>query len=124
MGSRVQIRLFHILHFVRDLLFPLLKNSKPGVDDRGHRFRSGSPLTNYPHAAPRAFFFMIPFKSQFDAGCSHSQHSTENKASHANKLGNGHMLPLSSELGAVMERRQIFLWNSAVKGGKGLPTFL
>ena len=21
------------------------------VNDRGHRFRSGSPLTNYPHAA-------------------------------------------------------------------------
>ena len=46
MGSRVRIRLFH-LHFV----FPLLKNSKSGVDDRGHRFRSGSPLMNYPHAA-------------------------------------------------------------------------
>ena len=50
MGSWVRIRLFHILHFVRDLLFPLLKNSKPGVDDRGQCFRSGSPLTNYPHA--------------------------------------------------------------------------
>ena len=50
MGSRVRIRLFHILHFVMDFLFPLLKNSKFGVDDRGHRFRSGSPLTNYPHA--------------------------------------------------------------------------
>ena len=49
MGSRVRIRLFH-LHFVMDFLFPLLKNSKSGVDDRGHRFRSGSPLTNYPHA--------------------------------------------------------------------------
>ena len=24
------------------------------VNDRGHRFRSGSPLTNYPHAAPSA----------------------------------------------------------------------
>ena len=22
------------------------------VNDRGHRFRSGSPLTNYPHDAP------------------------------------------------------------------------
>ena len=22
------------------------------VNDRGHRFRSGSPLTNYPHAVP------------------------------------------------------------------------
>ena len=50
MGSRVRIRLFHILHFVRNLLFPLLKDSKSGVDDQGHRFRSGSPLTNYPHA--------------------------------------------------------------------------
>ena len=39
MGSRVRIRPFHILHFVRDLLFPLLKNSKSGVDDRGHRLR-------------------------------------------------------------------------------------
>ena len=50
MGSRVRIRLLHILHFVMDFLFPLLKNSKSGVDDRGHRFGSGSPLTNYPHA--------------------------------------------------------------------------
>ena len=39
MGSRVRIRLFHILHFVRDLLFPLLKNSKSGIDDRGHHLR-------------------------------------------------------------------------------------
>ena len=39
MKSRVRIRLFHILHFVRDLLFPLLKTSKSGVDDRGHRLR-------------------------------------------------------------------------------------
>ena len=44
MGSRVRIRLLHILHFVMDFLFPLLKNSKSGVDDRGHRFGSGSPL--------------------------------------------------------------------------------
>ena len=50
MGSRVRIGLFHF-HFVMDFLFPLLKNSKSGGDDRGHRFRSGSPLTNYPHAA-------------------------------------------------------------------------
>ena len=49
MGSRVRIRLFHILHFVMDFLFPLLKNS--GVDDRGHRLRSGSPVTNLPGAA-------------------------------------------------------------------------
>ena len=39
MGSRIRIRLFHIVDFVRDLLFPLLKNSKSGVDDRGHRLR-------------------------------------------------------------------------------------
>ena len=39
MGSRVRIRLFHILHFMRDLLFPFLKNSKSGVDDRGLRLR-------------------------------------------------------------------------------------
>ena len=52
MGSRVRIRLLHILHFVMmDFLFPLLKNSKSGVDDRGHHFGSGSPLTNFPHAA-------------------------------------------------------------------------
>ena len=51
MGSRVRIRLFHILHFVSDLLFPLLKNSKSGVHDRGHRFGSGSPVTIYPPAA-------------------------------------------------------------------------
>ena len=44
MGSRVRIRLFHILHFVMDFLFPLLKNSKSGVDDRGHRLRSGHRL--------------------------------------------------------------------------------
>ena len=30
MGSRVRIRLFDILHFVRDLLIPLLKISKSG----------------------------------------------------------------------------------------------
>ena len=39
MGPGVRIRLFHILHFVRDLLFPLLKNSKSGVDDRADRLR-------------------------------------------------------------------------------------
>ena len=36
-----------------DFLFPLLKNSESGVDDRGHRFRSGSPLANYPYATLR-----------------------------------------------------------------------
>ena len=50
MGSRVRIRLFHILHFVMHFLFLLLKNSKSGVDDRGHRLRSGSPVTNLPGA--------------------------------------------------------------------------
>ena len=53
MGSRVRIRLFHILHFVMHFLFPLLKNSKPGIDDRGHRLRSGSPVTNLPGASTR-----------------------------------------------------------------------
>ena len=48
MGSQVRIRLFHIFHFVMEFLFPLLKNSKSGVDDRGHRLRSGSPVTNLP----------------------------------------------------------------------------
>ena len=52
MGSRVRIQLFHILHFVMDFLFPLLKNSKSGVDDRGHCLRSGSPVTNLPGAPP------------------------------------------------------------------------
>ena len=51
MGCRVRIRLFHILHFVMDFLFPLLKNSKSGVNDRGHRLRSGSPVTNLPGAS-------------------------------------------------------------------------
>ena len=50
MGSRVRIRLVHLF----------LKNSKSGVDDRGHRLRSGSllkrsgsPVTNLPGAASR-----------------------------------------------------------------------
>ena len=34
-----------------DFLFPLLKSSKSGVDDRGHRLRSGSPVTNLPGVA-------------------------------------------------------------------------
>ena len=36
-----------------DFLFPLLKNSKSGVDDRGHRLRSGSPVKNLPGASPK-----------------------------------------------------------------------
>ena len=37
MGSWVRIRLFDILHFVRDLLFPLLKNSKSGSQCQDRR---------------------------------------------------------------------------------------
>ena len=59
MGSRVRIRLFHILHFVMHFLFPLLKNAKSGVDDRGHRLRSGSPVTNLPGATPLAHTSLI-----------------------------------------------------------------
>ena len=58
MGSRVRIRLFHILHFVMHFLLPLLKNSKSGVDDRGHRLRSGSPVTNLPGAAANSENFL------------------------------------------------------------------
>ena len=50
MGSRVRIRLLHILHSVMDFMFPLLKNSKSGVDGRGHLLRLGSPVTNLPGA--------------------------------------------------------------------------
>ena len=67
MGSRVRIRLFH-LHFVMDFLFPLLKNSKSGVDDRGHRFRSGSPLTNYPHAT--TFYLLKKVRNSRDGNYS------------------------------------------------------
>ena len=57
MGSRVRIRLLHILHFVMDFLLPLLKNSKSGVDDLGHWLRicqahrrvSLLKATNYDH---------------------------------------------------------------------------
>ena len=42
------------MHF----LFPLLKNSKSGVDDRGHRLRSGSPVTNLPGASPPAIVLL------------------------------------------------------------------
>ena len=38
---------------MRGLLFPLLKKSKSGVDDRGHRLRSRSPVTIYPGARAR-----------------------------------------------------------------------
>ena len=45
-----------------DFLFSLLKNSKSGVDDRGHRLRSGSPVTNLPGAASAECNYSI-FKS-------------------------------------------------------------
>ena len=62
MGSRVRIRLFHILHFVMEFLFPLLKNSKSGVDDRGHRLRSGSPVTNLPGATSGLGLCIHPYR--------------------------------------------------------------
>ena len=65
MGSRVRIRLFHILHFMINFLFSYLKNSKSGVDDRGHRFRSGSALTNYPHAPPPPNVLNFVFQKLF-----------------------------------------------------------
>ena len=55
MGSRVRIRLFDILHFVRDLLFSLLKNSKSGSHMVGIVSlapRWSAPLRDYPGAAP------------------------------------------------------------------------
>ena len=42
MESRVRINLcapFDILRFVRNLLFPFLKNCKSDIDERGHRLR-------------------------------------------------------------------------------------
>ena len=66
MGSRVRIRLFHILHFGMHFLFPLLKNSKSGVDDRGHRLRSGSPVTNLPGAlAPKCIYEYVIRTTEF-----------------------------------------------------------
>ena len=56
MGSRVRIRFFEILHFVRDLLFPLLKNSKSGSHMIGTTSlapRWSASLRDYPGAAPR-----------------------------------------------------------------------
>ena len=51
---------------MRDLLFPLLKNSKSGVDDdRGHHFRSGSLLTNYTHTVPQGKCTPGLFKVEF-----------------------------------------------------------
>ena len=47
-------------------LLPFLKNSKSDVDDRGHRLRSGSPVTNLPGATaailgfgPHIFFNIL-----------------------------------------------------------------
>ena len=55
MGSRVRIRLFDILHFVRDLLFPLLKNSKSGSHMVGTASlvpqMAGTAYRDYPGAA-------------------------------------------------------------------------
>ena len=45
---------------MRALLFPLLKNSKSGVDDRG------SPLTNYPHATSPFCIFLASFSLKHD----------------------------------------------------------
>ena len=56
MGSRVRVRLFDILHFVRDLLFPLLKNSKSGLHMVGTASlapRWSAPLRDYPGAPPK-----------------------------------------------------------------------
>ena len=41
-----------------------LENSKSGVDDRGHRLRSGSPVTIYPSASPT----MSIYRSMADSG--------------------------------------------------------
>ena len=41
---------FEKLDFVRNLLFPLLKNSKSVVEEQGHCLRSRSPLTFFPCA--------------------------------------------------------------------------
>ena len=56
MVSRARIRFADILHFVRDLLFPLLKNSKSGSHMIGTTSlapRWSAPLRDYPGAAPR-----------------------------------------------------------------------
>ena len=47
MGSRVRTRLLTHFH----VLFSLLKNSKSGGDERSHRSRVESPVTNLPGAA-------------------------------------------------------------------------
>ena len=70
---------------MRDLLFPLLKNSKYGVDDdRGHHFRSGSPLTNYPHAVPQGKptpgLFKVEFKGDKMIGLCSKSYCTESFA--------------------------------------------
>ena len=53
MGSRARIRLFDILHFVRDLLFPLLKRSGSHmVGTASLAPRWSAPLRDYPGAAP------------------------------------------------------------------------
>ena len=55
MGSLVRIRLFGILHFMIDLLFPLLKNSKSGshmVGTASLAPRWSAPLRDYPGTTP------------------------------------------------------------------------
>ena len=57
-GSQFLTRLvtrFENLDFMRNLLFPLLKNFKSVVDERGHRLRSESPLTFLLCAAPKCY---------------------------------------------------------------------
>ena len=66
MRSRVRIRLFHIFHFVMHFSFPLLKNSKSGVDDRDDRLRSGSPVTNWPGASPSEKRYKLMIICQYE----------------------------------------------------------
>ena len=40
---------------MRNLLFPLLKNFKSVVDERGHHLKSELPLTSLPGAAPKCY---------------------------------------------------------------------
>ena len=46
---------FENLDFMKNLLFPLLKNFKSVVDERGHCLRSESPFTFLPGAAPKCY---------------------------------------------------------------------
>ena len=58
-GPRIRTRLvtrFENLDFVRNLLFPLLKNSKSVVDERGHRLR-------ILHAHVSTYYY-LPFQNR------------------------------------------------------------